>query len=71
MAERDRVQREDTPKHLETELASLKQISGEPHLKAACELRAHKGMGRYLEQTAGGRLVIARTKVARETKLDG
>jgi transposase len=70
-AERDRVQREDTLRRLETELAGLKQISGEPHRKAACELRAHKSMGRYLKQGADGRLVIDRAKVARETRLDG
>jgi len=70
-AERDRVQREETLRRLEAELSALKQISGEPHRKAACELRTHKSMGRYLKQGADGRLSIDRAKVAREARLDG
>ncbi len=70
-AERDRAQREETLRRLEAELAGLKRISGEPHRKAACELRTHKSMGRYLKQGPDGRLAIDRAKVTREARLDG
>lgn len=70
-AERDRLRREETLRRLETELASLRQVSDRPHRKAACSLRTHKGMGRYLKQGTDGRLAIDRSKVAREARLDG
>jgi transposase len=48
---------------LETELAG--------HTRAECALRDHPTLGRWLRQTPTGRLVIDRSKVAAEAKLDG
>jgi transposase len=70
-AERDRLQREETIARLEEELAALKQLKGKPHKKAACELRAHKSLGRYLKQKSDGTLAIAKAKIKAEAKLDG
>jgi hypothetical protein len=41
------------------------------HTKAECALRDHPSLGRYLRQTASGRLKIDRAKIAAEQKLDG
>jgi transposase len=41
------------------------------HLKAECALRNHPTLGRWLRQTPGGRLMIDRTKLKAEAKLDG
>jgi len=70
-AERDRDRRERTIARLEEQLAKLEQIRGEAHKKAACKLRAHKSMGRYVRQTNTGRLMVDRAKVREEEKLDG
>ncbi len=70
-AERDRAQRQETLRRIETELSNLKQVSGRAHRKAACCLRASKSLGRYLKQRADGTLAIDRAKVASEARLDG
>jgi len=70
-AERDRQRRERTLARLEAELAALEQVRGTAHEKAACKLRAHRSMGRYLRQTKTGRLLIDRAKVRDEARLDG
>ena len=41
------------------------------HVKAECALRDHPALGRWLKQRPSGRLVIDRTKVAAEQRLDG
>jgi transposase len=41
------------------------------HTRAECALRDHPTLGRWLRQTSTGRLVIDKTKVAAEAKLDG
>jgi hypothetical protein len=41
------------------------------HLKAECALRDHPALGRWLRQLPSGRLVIDRSKVAAEERLDG
>jgi transposase len=41
------------------------------HAKAECALREHPTLGRWVRQTAGGRLVLDRAKLAAEAKLDG
>ncbi len=48
-----------------------KSLSGEPHHKQECRLVAHRSLGRYLTQTPSGRLVIDRTKIKAEERLDG
>jgi hypothetical protein len=70
-AERDRARREQTIARLETKLAQLEQTRGKAHEKAACKLRAHRSIGRYLRQTSTGRLMIDRAKVRDEARLDG
>jgi Transposase DDE domain len=70
-ADRDRDRRERTIARLEAKLARLEQVRGAAHEKAACALRAHKTMGRYLRQTNTGRLMIDRAKIRDEQRLDG
>ena len=70
-AQRDRLRRDAAISRLETELADLKVLAGAAHHKRECALRAHPSLGRYLRQTATGRLVIDRQKLAAEERLDG
>jgi hypothetical protein len=70
-AERDRTRREQTITRLQDKLAKLEQTRGAAHEKAACKLRAHRSMGRYLRQTKTGRLMIDRAKIRDEARLDG
>ena len=70
-ADRDRARREQTIARLEARLAELEQVRGKAHEKAACKLRAHRSMGRYLRQTKTGRLMIDRAKIRDEARLDG
>jgi hypothetical protein len=70
-ADRDRARREQTISRLEAKLAALEQTRGKAHEKAACKLRAHRSMGRYLRQTKTGRLMIDRAKIRDEARLDG
>jgi len=70
-AERDQLRRERTIARLEDKLAKLEQIRGKAHEKAACKLRAHRSMGRYVRQTKTGRLMVDRSKVRDEARLDG
>jgi hypothetical protein len=41
------------------------------HHRAECALRDHPSLGRYLRQTASGRLRIDHAKIAAEERLDG
>ena len=70
-ADRDRQRREQTIARLEAKLAKLEQARGAAHEKAACKLRAHRTIGRYLRQTQTGRLMIDRAKIRDEARLDG
>ena len=70
-ADRDRERRERTISRLEAELSRLEQIRGQAHEKAACRLRAHRTLGRYVRQTKTGRLMIDRAKIRQEPRLDG
>jgi DDE family transposase len=70
-ADRDRDRRERTIARLEAKLAGLEQVRGAAHEKAACKLRAHKTIGRYVRQTKTGRLMIDRAKIRAEARLDG
>jgi hypothetical protein len=70
-ADRDRARREQTISRLEAKLAKLEQTRGAAHEKAACKLRAHRSIGRYLRQTKTGRLMIDRAKIRDEARLDG
>ncbi|MGH2968249.1 MAG: IS1634 family transposase [Solirubrobacteraceae bacterium] len=70
-AERDRQRREQTIARLQARLTALEQIRGKAHEKAACRLRAHRSLGRYLRQTTTGRLMVDRAKIRDEARLDG
>jgi len=70
-ADRDQARREQTITRLESELAKLEQVRGAAHEKAACKLRAHRSLGRYVRQTKTGRLMVDRAKVRDEARLDG
>lgn len=70
-AERDRRKRESIVAAVEQKLAELGQLEGEPHTKAACELRAHPTYGRYVRQTRTGKLALNRAKIREEAKFDG
>lgn len=86
-AERDQQQRDQTIARIEAELARIaaqrardaKRPRGDKtrtkneaaHVRAECALRDHPTLGRWLRQQAGGRLVIDRSKVNTEARLDG
>jgi hypothetical protein len=86
-AERDAAQREAALERIEAELERIRagrerdakkaktkgarRPSDEPHRLAECALRDHPSLGRWLRQTASGRLVIDRARVAAEERLDG
>jgi hypothetical protein len=70
-AERDQARRERTIARLTQELADLDQARGAAHEKAACALRAHPSMGRYIRQNTTGRLIVDRSKIQAEQHLDG
>jgi len=85
-AERDKAQRDAAVLRLEAELATIatarardaakaknakRRPSDDAHRKAECALRDHKTLGRYLRQTATGRLQIDRAAVKTEERLDG
>lgn len=78
-AERERTQRQDTIRRLQTELERIAKQrtkarsakAAEAHTRAECALRDHPALGRYLRQTPSGRLRIDRAKIAAEERLDG
>ena len=67
-AELDRI---DAQRAKATTIKTAKAKHTQAHLKAECALRDHPSLGRYLRQTATGRLKIDRAKIAAEAKLDG
>lgn len=70
-AERDRKKREDIVQEVEKRLESLKQLDGEPHKKAACELRSHPVYGRYIRQAKTGKLQLNKRKISEDAHFDG
>jgi len=78
-AARDKAERDAQIARLEAELARIEAgrrrakttKAREAHTRAECALRDHPTLSRYLRQTAGGRLLIDRKKVAAEERLDG
>ena len=85
-AERDKATRDAAVARLEAELDAIakarardaarakktnKKISDEAHRRAECALRDHRTLGRYLRQTATGRLLIDRATIRAEERLDG
>ena len=78
-AERDKAERDQQLARLEAELARIEAMrrkaqtskKREAHIRAECALRDHPTLSRYLRQTATGRLMVDRRKVAAEERLDG
>jgi transposase len=70
-ATRDAAKREDIVAAARKKLENLSQLLGEPHRKAACELRSHGTYGRYIGQRHNGTLFVDEDKIARESLLDG
>ncbi len=69
-AGRDRLRREAALERLEGELEAISTKAGDSRLAAEGELLAHPTLRRYLSRR-GGRLVIDRSKVRAEERLDG
>ena len=78
-AERDKAERDTQLARLEAELGRIEAArrraktakARAAHTRAECALRDHPTLSRYLRQTATGRLLIDRRKVAAEERLDG
>src|SRR5690554_4624093 len=70
-AERDKKKRDDILTEVERRLNELRQLSGQPHKKATCQLRSHNTFGRYLRQTKTGELRLNKAKIRLEEHLDG
>lgn len=68
---RDKAKRDDIVSEVKRRLEALKDLDGEPHEKAECQLRSHAVFGRYVTQTVKGRLTLNREKIAHEELLDG
>jgi len=78
-ADRDKQTRDDTITRLQAELdriaaarAKAKTVKASAaHHRAECALRDHVTLGRYVRQTKTGRLLIDRSKIKAEARLDG
>ena len=78
-ADRDKQTRDDTIARLEAELARIATARAKAknpkasaaHHRAECALRDHPTLGRYVRQTKTGRLLIDRSKIKAEERLDG
>jgi hypothetical protein len=70
-AKRDKLKREDIVKETQRRIEALKQLEGEPHGKAACNLRSHTVYGRYVRQTKTGKLTLNKAKISDDAHFDG
>jgi len=78
-ADRDKQTRDDTIARLQAELARIATARAKAksakasaaHHRAECALRDHVTLGRYVRQTKTGRLLIDRSKIKAEERLDG
>jgi hypothetical protein len=70
-ARRDKTRRDQAVARIETELAAIRSVDQDAHHKRECALRAHPSLGRYLRQSASGRLALDRQKISAEERLDG
>jgi transposase len=78
-ADRDKQTRDDTITRLQAELARIAAARAKAksakasaaHHRAECALRDHVTLGRYVRQTKTGRLLIDRSKIKAEERLDG
>src|SRR5690625_206974 len=70
-ATRDEAKRSEIIAEAERRIQALGDLTGAKHTKAVYDLLAHKVFGKYLREQKNGKLVINKTKVAAEAKLDG
>ncbi len=80
-AERDRTRRDQALTEVTAELERIDRMRqrqdgktgrGTPaHVKAECALRDHPGLGKWVRQLANGRLVVDKTRITQEQRLDG
>jgi hypothetical protein len=78
-AERDQAQRDAAIERITTELERIRTArerkrgknNAEAHRQAECALRDHPSLGRWIRQTPTGRLVLDRSKIRAEARLDG
>lgn len=78
-AARDKAERDQQINRLEAELGRIETARAKAktakarktHTRAECALRDHPTLSRYLRQTGSGRLVIDRSKIVAEERLDG
>jgi hypothetical protein len=78
-ADLDKQTRDDTITRLQAELARITAARAKAknpkataaHHRAECALRDHVALGRYVRQTKTGRLLIDRSKIKAEERLDG
>ena len=70
-ARRQSAHRKELLRHLEAELASVRQLDGEAHSRRICELRASRRYGRYLKTLKSGRIVIDTEKVKAAERVEG
>jgi len=68
---RQKAHRKEVLAELEAELASLRELEGEPHTKRHCQLRASRRYGAYLKETKTGKLTISRAAVRAAERRDG
>jgi len=61
----------DLVAEVERRLEALHQLEGEPHTRAACALRSHPALGRYIRQTKTGKLRLDKARVQAEARYDG
>lgn len=78
-ADRDKQSRDHTIERLQAELDRIRTARAKAknakddaaHHRAECALRDHPSLGRYLRQTKTGQLLIDRSKIKAEERLDG
>ncbi len=70
-AEKQKKVRDEIVTETKKRLDALNQLDGEPHKKAACELRSHPTLGRYIRQTSTGKLRLDKGKIKDEERFEG
>jgi transposase len=68
---KDRLTREKHLKQITESLASHESKGKKEHTKALCALLSHQTYGRYIKKDAEDNLIIDKSKVAAEERLDG
>jgi len=70
-AERQRTVRQEIIDTVEEKVNVINNRRVRSHNKAVCELKSHAVYGKYIKELGDGRLKVAKTKAARESRYDG